>query len=512
MKDQPSSRIWPLLAIYVLVWTFANGIASPNLDRYGDMLENFAWGQSLEWGTFKHPPLIAWVTGLWFRVLPASDVLYFLLSFVATALGLLGIHRLARATGLQRHATAAVVLQMCALPYSTLAAKFNANSILLPLWPWVAYCWWACVANRRGGLLLPVMLGVCGALAMLGKYYSGVLLLALGLITLFSAQGRLWLRGWQPWLALAVLFAALWPHFSWLASHDYVALHYVQEQGGGGVSLSSLVKFMLSPLLYWGTALVVCVFAFGDAQTPWWRRLLVAWKPAGRGDLLFWMAMLPFLITLLFGLSGFVELSLPWSIPIGFAFPLLWLRNLTAADPGRASLPADDPARAQSKIFAVLMVVVAAGTVAKAAVDASGGDEAASLPRREAAATLLRDWQARSPSSLPSWVGGIWAENASLAFYGDARIRVLPGMPDEFPATMVAPYDPARPGLIYCPTVARSPSAQANCEMQALAWLASHHLPVDKIEFDVARSGWRFPQAKPAHYIAFAVVPTPPAR
>lgn len=509
MKDQSSTRIWPLLAIYVAVWTLAHGIASPNLDRYGDMLENFAWGQSLEWGSFKHPPLIAWITGLWFRVLPTGDLFYFLLSFVAAAVGLLGIYQLARAAGLQRHATAAVVLQMCALPYTTLAAKFNANSVLLPLWPWVAYCWWACVANRRSSAFLPLMLGLCAALAMLGKYYSGVLLLSLALLTLFSAQGRLWLLGWRPWLALAVLFAALWPHLHWLAAHDYVTLHYVQEQGEGDVSWLSVFKFLLSPLLYWGIALAVCVAAFGDPQTRWWKRALLAWKPAGRADLLFWMAMLPFLITLLFGLSGFVELSLPWSIPIGFAFPLLWLRNLAGPD-GRESAAASSPGPLQRKIFAALMAVVAAGAVVKAAVDAWRGDEVATLPRREAAAILLREWQARSPSVLPAWVGGTWAENAALAFYGNARIRVLPGFPDAFPATMVAAYDPAQPGLIYCPAVARHPDARSDCETKALAWLASHQLPVDKIEFDVARSGWRFPHAKALRYSAFAILPQQP--
>ncbi|MFY7954512.1 MAG: glycosyltransferase family 39 protein, partial [Burkholderiaceae bacterium] len=95
------------------------------------MLEGFAWGQVFSWGSFKHPPLVGWIAGLWFSVIPTSDRLYFLLSYLVAAGGLYGVYHLARAVGLGRFALAAVLLQMCALPYTTLAGKFNANSILL---------------------------------------------------------------------------------------------------------------------------------------------------------------------------------------------------------------------------------------------------------------------------------------------------------------------------------------------------------------------------------------------
>ena len=54
--------------------------------------------------------------------------------------------------------------------------------------------------------------------------------------------------------------------------------------------------------------------------------------PQGWNDVLFWLAFMPWAITLLFGLSGKVDLSTPWAIPIGYAFSLLWLRNLSGND------------------------------------------------------------------------------------------------------------------------------------------------------------------------------------
>ncbi|MGK0472264.1 MAG: hypothetical protein ACJAR0_002745, partial [Candidatus Azotimanducaceae bacterium] len=38
------------MAIYVLAWTLSHMVSDTNLDSYGDMLENFAWGQNFDWG------------------------------------------------------------------------------------------------------------------------------------------------------------------------------------------------------------------------------------------------------------------------------------------------------------------------------------------------------------------------------------------------------------------------------------------------------------------------------
>ena len=42
-----------LLAVYITVWLLASWLRSPSLDSYGDMVENYAWGQTWEWGLFQ---------------------------------------------------------------------------------------------------------------------------------------------------------------------------------------------------------------------------------------------------------------------------------------------------------------------------------------------------------------------------------------------------------------------------------------------------------------------------
>ncbi|MFM7568706.1 MAG: hypothetical protein ACKO8O_08420 [Betaproteobacteria bacterium] len=123
------------VSAYALIWSMAQWLSQPNLDRYHDMLESFAWSQTFEWGSFKHPPFFAWVTGAWFAFMPRTDFAFNLLSYANVAVGLLGVAVLARLAGLGRFAAPAVILLFWCLPYTTLAAKFNANAQLLSVWP-----------------------------------------------------------------------------------------------------------------------------------------------------------------------------------------------------------------------------------------------------------------------------------------------------------------------------------------------------------------------------------------
>lgn len=510
------SPITPLLLVYVLIWTVCHSLGSANLDRYGDMLENFAWGQVYTGSTFKHPPLLGWVTATWFYWLPVSDAAYYLLAFANTALGLFGIYRLAIAVGLQRQAVAVVALQMFALPYTTLAANFNANSILLAIWPWVVLRWWRCVHDPVQRLVWPIGLGVLASLAMLGKYYSGVLLLSLALASFAHTRSRDWLQSVRPWIALAVFILALTPHVVWLFGHDFATLRFVGKQGGEGVAWIQLLKFALAPLLYWGIALAVCVAYFGSRQLPWWRRVVLAWRPQGWSDLLFWVSLLPFWVSLAFGVSGFVSLSLPWSIPLGFAFPLLWLRNLEAGHEldrtiDTLTINSTQVVHSSARLYrlvARLLCLVVLGFAVRAVLLAQRGDPATYLPRREAAQHLLTQWQQTFPTQKLAWVGGTWAENTSLAFYGDNSIRALPGFPDQFPNNLDPEADwMQQPGVIYCPAVVGSDVVQVQCDKQALLWLAEHAIPVHRIEFRVQREGWRFPLERPFRYVAFFYVP-----
>jgi len=509
--------IWVVLAVHVLVWCAAYSIATANLDSYADMLETYAWGQHLAWGSAKHPPLFAWVAGLWFAVFPTRDGAYFLLSYLNVALGLLGVYRLAQALRMHSLALPAVMLLCMAFPYSTLAAKFNANSILLSVWPWVAVAWVHSLRHAgRSGWLWSVALGLLSALAMLGKYYSGVFLLSIFLTTLLSREGRQWFVTLKPWIALLVFGLALLPHLLWLREHAFVTAHYVDEQRSqDGSDLKQLYRFAIAPFLYWLLPWLLSAWLLVPGQPSvlqrlraWPTRLLHSWLPQRWDDTLFWLAVLPWLISLVFGLTGFVTMSLPWAIPIGFAFPLLWLRNLTADQSPpllRQLLP-----RLQKK-WLIWCILALLASPLLAFNRAETGSLLYYLPRREAAIELLKGWHERHPAQALRWVGGAWAEDALLAFYGDASIQVVPGVPDQFPAT-VSPLVqwPQQAGLLLCPLGPVHQPDVTDCPQQMQVWLKAHGQSAEPIRITVQKRGLWFPKQIPYAYVAFDYLPAQP--
>lgn len=505
--------IWLLLAAHILVWVLAHGISDTNLDGYADMLENFAWGQTFEWGSAKHPPLFAWVTGAWFTVFPNVDAAYHLLSYANAALGLLGVYRVAQSIGRDDLALPAVLLLCMAFPYSTLAVKFNANAILLSLWPWVAVAWVKSIQlEGRNGWTWSIGLGVLSALAMLGKYYSGVFLLSIFLTTLVNADSRRWFLTPKPWLALAMFTLCLLPHYRWLAAHDFVTLHYVSEQGGeGGTSWAMVAKFAIAPAAFWLVPWLLCTWFVAPGQPTlaqraltWPTRMWRSWCAQSWDDSLFWFAMLPWAITLVFGMTGFVELSLPWAIPIGYGFSLLWLRNLSVDDTDLNVVAS----RLRLSV-AIWLLLVLAISPWYAWHQAQEGTENHYLPRREAAQEVLKGWQARHPDQPLKWVGGQWAENALVAFYDDHKLRVIPGVPDQFPAT-VSPLTgwQQQAGVLLCPLGPIDHTEENNlCAEQMASWLFKQGQPQDPIEFKVRSEGLRFPLNKPFGYLVFDYVP-----
>lgn len=510
----PSAWIFWLLVAHVAVWVVAHGIADTNLDGYADMLENYAWGQHLAWGSAKHPPLFAWVTGLWFALLPTKDVFYHLLSYGNAALGLLGVYRLAQAMDRPQWAWPSVALLCLAFPYSTLAVKFNANAILLSLWPWVALAWWRSIhAQDRARDGASVALGLLSALSMLGKYYSGVFLLSVFLVSLTFAAGRQWFASRQPWLALLVFALGLLPHVHWLAQHDYVTFRYLGEQGSdAGVAWDMVWKFALIPLAYWLFAWLACAWIYAPGHPTLWQRLqgwpmrlVRCWLPRSWHDTLFWLALLPWAISLSFGATGFVELSMPWAIPIGYGFSLLWLRNLDT--------PQVDAAHCQGmlrKTFIAWSVLVLLVSPWYAWRQAQDGTENHYLPRREAARALLQGWQTRHPDVPLKWVGGQWAENALLAFYGDARLNVVPGVPDAFPATVTPLMGWEKEGgLLLCPLGPVAKPIATDCPQQMQAWLENMGQPATAHTLVVQSEGYRFVHRMPFQYLVFDYLPRP---
>ncbi len=487
MMQARTRRLSPELFILVhcLVWWIMTVIAKPVLDSYGDMVEVYAWSQHWLLGSDKHPQFLPWMAKLWFTVMPQSVPSFFALSAVNLAIGLAGILAFGRAVKLtELQIGAGLALCALAFPYLTLSGKLNMNTISLSTWPWAAWALARTIDPQNGWRNLHALLfGLLAGAAMLGKYFSIVLILPLFLFSFTARMRRVWATP-APYIAIAAFLAATLPHLFWLLGNEQ-GLAYATGQGTGddtGRVVYYIVKFLLAPLIYWPVplALAAALLVTGPvaARLP---RLL---RPP-QIDLLTVAAIGPWLTAILFSVFGFAELSMPWAIPVGFAFTLYLARNADAA-----ALEANGPRLIAAYRF-IWPLMIATG-IGIAAVNAWKGNTRFYAPNEEAAAAIVETWRQTHAEPL-RWVAS--ANNAAqIAFLAPEKIEALPALPNRLPAYYPPLADwKGEAGVVFC-SLARKGRIDSACMDASAAWAAENGMQAEKAVLSVHRSGLRFPR------------------
>jgi hypothetical protein len=220
-----SERTMALVLIgYTAAWTIYGAIAKGSQDLHFDMGEMVALSREDLLGTRKHPPLGSWLVRLWFSVFPLQDWAYYLFAIVIAAIGLWIAWRLAgdyldgpkRVVGL-------ALLTLVPL-YNFHALKFNANTVLIPFW--AATTWWSLRSFETRNLGYAALAGLAAAAAMLGKYWTVVLLAGLVMAVLTDPRRGAYFRSAAPWVTVAFGAVALMPHLVWLVVNDFPPLQY----------------------------------------------------------------------------------------------------------------------------------------------------------------------------------------------------------------------------------------------------------------------------------------------
>ncbi|WP_395677898.1 glycosyltransferase family 39 protein [Inquilinus sp.] len=323
-----SRDILLLLAAHVVLWTaFCLLYLGPS-DLQNDMTEAFSWAQEMPLGTYKHPPFYAWVVHAWFSLFPTRDWAFYLLSSTNAAIGLAAVWAIA-GRYLSGPARLASVLLLETLPFATVQSlNFNANAVLLSLWPLVMLLFLRTFDRRD--LASAVALGLAAAAAMLSKYYSGIILACCLAAALAHPDRRRFFASTAPYLALAVFAAAMAPHVLW---HMHAAIGPLQYMASK--SHSDTLRILAKAGLF--VAGCVVLHALLGAALAWLRWRGRAAPPEDRptipatGDrrMLTIFALGPFLLTIAIALAFKVKIVPQFAIPIFSLSPLaaiLWLR------------------------------------------------------------------------------------------------------------------------------------------------------------------------------------------
>jgi 4-amino-4-deoxy-L-arabinose transferase-like glycosyltransferase len=213
-----------LLVGYLAVWSLYGALAKSSQDIHFDMGEMVAWSREAGIGTPKHPPLAAWLVRAWFDVFPRADWAFYLFAMLVATAGLWIAWKIAgRYLDAEQRVVGVVLLTFVPF-YNFHALKFNANTVLIPLWALTT--WWFLRAFETRGAGWAALAGVAAAAAMLGKYWSVFLLAGLGIAALIDPRRGAYFRSPAPWITAAVGAIVLAPHGAWIVSHHFASFEY----------------------------------------------------------------------------------------------------------------------------------------------------------------------------------------------------------------------------------------------------------------------------------------------
>ena len=483
-----SAQLVLLLLVHVALWTWVGVSSRSNFDAPGDMVEAYAWAQGWQWGYYKHPPLSAWIAGLWFSVVPESQFGYSLLAAINSAVGLAGLAVLAREFLPRPWVLLAVAVAALAPGITTLAMRFNANSILVSTWPWALAL--SVRLLHRGRPRDAVLCGLVWALALLGKYYSGVLLMSVLAAALWLPAWRARLMSAPMALALTTFVLCMAPHASWLLAQTQGPLQYAQAATGQqshGASAMRALNFALAQGVF---PLLACLALSRALVGPARLRALVAMAMAPlrpRSEPVWLLGVLPIALTMLATVLTDARTASVWGLAIAAGLALLVASR--ARDAG-ATLSLPRLWRTLAVIWVAIALLSPLWWQARAALDAPSVSE----PREELALAVDALWQREVGKPVP-WVSGTRALAASVAFYAPSHPHYwsLWNGRIETPWVDLGEVS-AQGGVIVCE------QADLSCQDLADSWSA------DRRQLDVAKSA-RGHDFAARHYVVYLLLP-----
>ncbi|RTL59755.1 MAG: glycosyltransferase family 39 protein [Hyphomicrobiales bacterium] len=383
-----------------------------------DMTEMAAWGQQFQLGYSKHPPLAAWGAGAWFLVMPHTNWSFELFAVLVSALGLAGIWATAGLYLDSRGQRLAMLPMILTPALTTWAFKYNANSILLALWPWTTYFFLAMLERSR--LRDAVLAGCLAGLAMLGKYYSLVLFATLFVVLLMHPRRNAVLSSAAPYIAVLVGLVVIAPHVWWVYETGASTIAYAIEKthfdiaDSRATTLRSVAGSLLTLL---GPALFMAL-AFRDDRAGLTGRLGQGLRdPARRWFIV--LAWGPLLFTVLAHLATNIRIGGDFLIPAFLMVPLAFLVQLGPPMPARPAV------RLTGGVLAVLLI----GAVLSPAIGVAAfltqrppGLE----PRAELAAAVTDIWRGATKTPLKQ-VTGVERIATAITFYSDDHPDYLDG-------------------------------------------------------------------------------------
>lgn len=317
LEHNATKAFWALFSMHLLAWTLIPTLIQPNAPL--DVIEGLAWGREWPLGTYKHPPLQAWLLESATYLFGTSGFGYFGLSALCGALTLWAVWKTALLFTNRAEAFLATLLTQSIFYINLLSPEFNPNVLQLVLAA-LAGCAFA-HALIKGHYKYWIALGVLFALGLYAKYSFLIFGLTYLVCLLAVREARALIFRPASYMALITATLLFMPQFIWLVHNNFLPLHYATERLQEAQSLAQQAFF---PIKFIGSQMLAMLAVFWLAPV-----LLFPFTPRPKENtayhhVLFWLAFGPLLIALVYSVLSGNRLRDMWGMPL-LTFIPLWL-------------------------------------------------------------------------------------------------------------------------------------------------------------------------------------------
>ena len=226
-KNNANKTLIIFLIAHLIIWTLVPSISNHNLPL--DTIEALAWGNNLDWGYSKHPPLSAFAVAIFYEMFGNQDWAYYFLSQLFVVSAFFVIFKFSEDFFKNpSYSLISILLLEGIYFYNFTTPEFNANIGHLPFWALtVYYCWNGINKNYNSDWLL---FGFFAAFGILSKYTFIYLLVALDVFFIYLIVKKK--LNFKCLISLITFILVLLPHLIWLIGNDYTTITYALHRTG----------------------------------------------------------------------------------------------------------------------------------------------------------------------------------------------------------------------------------------------------------------------------------------
>ena len=235
MKLSKSKIFYIFLTVYFLMFSLLQFLRHvPGVDA----MEAILWGELLDFGTNKHPPLSGYIMSGFYHLFGQNINITYFLSTACIVTGLIFVYKLAKFfLSKEKAICASIIMTACFYYTNTLFVEtFNCNFVAIAIFPMIAYFYYKSV--RKNNIMDWILFGTTSALGILNKYQAIFIFIPLFIHLVIFERKQFKQKG--LYISIFCGLALLLPHIIWLIKHDFFSFTYMISQAEKDVSCSTI--------------------------------------------------------------------------------------------------------------------------------------------------------------------------------------------------------------------------------------------------------------------------------